>query len=79
MDTMMSLTHKHKETRDRESNSKLCQEIEKPEAEYSTVQHQTQEVLVEIKEIANRKVTEWFYVIITQWHCSVYRILKKLW
>ena len=53
MDTMMSLTDKYKETRDRESNSKLCQEIEKLEAEYSTVQHHTQEVLVEIKEIAN--------------------------
>ena len=38
MDTMMSLTDKYKETltRGRESNSKLCQEIEKLEAEYST-------------------------------------------
>ena len=53
MDTMMSLTDKYKETRDRESNSKLCQEIEKLEVEYSTAQHQSQEVLVEIKEIAN--------------------------
>ena len=53
MHTMMSLTDKYKETRDRESNSKLCQEIEKLEAEYSTAQHQTQEVLVEIKEIVN--------------------------
>ena len=49
MDTMMSLTDKYKETRDRESNSKLCQE-EKLEAEYSTAQHQTQEVLVEIRD-----------------------------
>ena len=53
MDTMMSLTDKYKETRDRESNSKLCQEIEKLEVEYSTAQYQSQEVLVEIKEIAN--------------------------
>ena len=27
MDTMKSLTNKYKETRDRDSNSKLCQEI----------------------------------------------------
>ena len=35
MDTMMSLTDKNKEIRDRDSNSKLCQEIEKL---YSTAQ-----------------------------------------
>ena len=53
MDTMISLTDKYKETRDRDSNSKLCQEIEKLEIEYSTAQRQAQEVLAEINEISN--------------------------
>ena len=53
MDTMMSLTDKYKEARERESNSKLCQEIEKLETEYSAAQHQAQQVLVEISEITN--------------------------
>ena len=33
LDTIMNLTDKYKETRDRDSNSKLCQEIEKLEIE----------------------------------------------
>ena len=53
MDTMISLTDKYKETRDRDSNSKLCQEIEKLEIEYSAAQPQAQEVLAEINEISN--------------------------
>ena len=53
MDTMISLTDKYKETRDRDSNSKLCQEIEKLEIEYSAAQRQAQKVLAEINEISN--------------------------
>jgi len=53
MDTMTSLTDKYKETRDRDSNSKLCQEIERLEIEYSAAQRQAQEVLAEINEISN--------------------------
>ena len=48
MDTTISLTDKYKETRDCDSNSKLCQEIEKFEIEYSAAQRQAQEVLAEI-------------------------------
>ena len=51
MDTMTSLTDKYKETRDRDSNSKLCQEIERLEIEYSTAQRQAQEVLAEISNL----------------------------
>ena len=56
MDTMISLTDKYKETRDRDSNSKLCQEIEKLEIEYYSaahVQQLSQEVLAEINQISN--------------------------
>ena len=53
MDTMTSLTDKYKETRDRDSDSKYCQEIEKLEIEYSAAQRQAQEVLAEINEISN--------------------------
>ena len=55
LDTIMNLTDKYKETRDRDSNSKLCQEIEKLEIEYSTAQRQAQEVLTEINEIFSLK------------------------
>ena len=51
MDTMTSLTDKYKETRDRDSNSKLCQEIERLEIEYSAAQWQAQEVLAEISNL----------------------------
>ena len=56
MNTMTSLTDKYKETRDRDSNSKLCQEIERLEIEYSAAQWQAQEVLAEINEISSLQV-----------------------
>ena len=52
MNTKMNLTDKYKETRACDSNSKLCQEMEKLEIEYSTVQRQAQEVLA-INEISS--------------------------
>jgi len=53
MDTMISLTDKYREVRDRNYTNKVCQEIETVEIEYSAAQSQAQEVITELNRLAN--------------------------
>jgi len=50
---MSLIDNKYKEIRDRDNISKVCQEIETIEIEYSAAQGQVQEVITELNRIAN--------------------------
>ena len=53
MDTMVCLTDKYREIKDRDNINKICLEIETVETKYSAAQSQAQEVLTEMNRVAN--------------------------